>query len=88
RLELDGDRCVGCDACVEACPVDVVRMRDTVTWGEFTGPTRIVYRADRPTGPLGAVARTRPSTDTAVASANDGERGDGDADPPAATDAS
>jgi len=57
RLELDNDRCIGCDACVEACPVDVVRMRDDVTWGEITGPPRIVYRADRPAAPLGAVVR-------------------------------
>ncbi len=57
RLELDNDRCIGCDACVDACPVDVVRMRDDVTWGEYTGPPRIVYRADRPAAPLGAVVR-------------------------------
>jgi ferredoxin len=57
RLELETDRCVGCDACVTACPVDVVRMRDDVTWGEVIGPTQIVYRAERPSGPLGAVAR-------------------------------
>lgn len=57
RLELEADRCVGCDACVEACPVDVVRMRDDVTWGEFGGPPRTLYRADRPAVPLGAVVR-------------------------------
>jgi ferredoxin len=57
RLELDGERCVDCDACVEVCPVDVVRMRDDVAWGEVRGPTRIVFRAERPQEPLGAVAR-------------------------------
>ena len=57
RLELDHDRCIGCDACVDACPVDVVRMRDEVAWGEFGGPIRIVYRAERPASPLGSVAR-------------------------------
>jgi ferredoxin len=61
RLELEADRCVDCDACVVACPVDVVRMRDDVTWAEVVGPTRVVYRAERPSGPLGAVARAAPA---------------------------
>lgn len=73
RLELENDRCIGCDACVDACPVGVVRMRDDVTWGEFSGPTRIVYRADRPAAPLGAVARP---TSPAPASAADGADAD------------
>lgn len=68
RLELDNDRCIGCDACVDACPVAVVRMRDDVTWGEYTGPPRIVYRADRPAAPLGAVVRsTTPAPGPAAA---------------------
>ena len=74
RVELEADRCVGCDACVDACPVDVVRMRDDVQWGEFGGPTRIVYRAERPPAPLGAVPRAH-ETDAAVpgpATADDG----------------
>jgi len=71
RLELDNDRCIGCDACVEACPVDVVRMRDDVTWGEYTGPPKIVYRADRPAAPLGAVARA--SSEPVPGTAPEGE---------------
>jgi len=72
RLELETDRCVDCDACVAACPVHVVRMRDDVTWGEVIGPTQIVYRAERPSGPLGAVTRG-----TAPGGGRDGSDGAG-----------
>lgn len=58
RIELEADRCTGCNACVSACPVDVVRMRDNVRWAEMAGPPQIVYRAQRPSMPLGAVVRT------------------------------
>jgi ferredoxin len=69
RLELENDRCIGCDACVGACPVGVVRMRNDVTWGEYTGPPRIVYRADRPAAPLGSVVRTSAPAPLAGANA-------------------
>jgi ferredoxin len=83
RLELEAERCVDCDACVVACPVDVVRMRDDVTWAELIGPTRIVYRAERPSGPMGAVARGAPTdgpaaggTSTKADAADDRENDD------------
>lgn len=75
RLELEADRCVDCDACVVACPVDVVRMRDDVTWGEVIGPTRVVYRAERPSGPMGAVARGAPGADAGPAAGADANGG-------------
>jgi len=76
RLELENDRCVGCDACVDACPVDVVRMRDDVSWGEFTGPPRIVYRAERPAAPLGAVVRSSEPAAAAGAAAGGAREGE------------
>ena len=76
RLELDNDRCIGCDACVDACPVDVVRMREDVTWGEVTGPPRIVYRADRPAAPLGAVVRASAAPAPGVGVAEEGATDD------------
>jgi ferredoxin len=72
RIELEPDRCIGCDACVAACPVDVVRMRDDVTWGELEGPPQIVYRAQRPSAPLGAVVRSAPGEHAPGATDHDG----------------
>ena len=28
QVEVDGDKCEGCEECVEVCPVDVYEMQD------------------------------------------------------------
>ena len=28
NVTVDGDKCVGCEECVEVCPVDVYEMQD------------------------------------------------------------
>lgn len=56
-LMLDPARCVGCDACVDACPVKVIDMEPTPTWGEVSGGPREVYRRRSDDGPAGSVAR-------------------------------
>src|SRR5690606_34283619 len=45
-LFLDPERCVGCDACVAACPVKVITMDDEVNYGELTGGRQEAYRSD------------------------------------------
>ncbi len=45
-LHLDPERCVGCGACVPACPVKVITMDDDVSYGELTGGRVDAYRSD------------------------------------------
>lgn len=56
-LRLDPERCVGCDACVDACPVKVIEMDDLVTWRELSGGTQTAYQHDPAAGREGSVAR-------------------------------
>ncbi len=43
-LVLDPARCIGCDACVGACPVRAIAMEPTPTWSEASSGPRDVYR--------------------------------------------
>ena len=44
KLTLDIGRCNGCNACVQSCPVDVIRLEETSTWQEITDGTQIVFQ--------------------------------------------
>jgi hypothetical protein len=61
-------------------------MRDDVTWGEVTGPPRIVYRADRPAAPLGAVVRASAAPAPGAGVAEEGATDDVAGDPEPADD--
>jgi len=56
-LLLDPERCVGCDACVSACPVKVVSMDDQVTWAELASGTQEAYRPSPDRRPEGSFHR-------------------------------
>ncbi len=59
-LYLEPERCVDCDACVVACPVDAVQMDDAVRWGELSGGEQIAFARDpqdADAGPTGSIAR-------------------------------
>src|SRR5690606_41727747 len=57
KLLLDPERCLGCDACVPACPVKVVSMADEVTWGEVRAGEQVAYDSERDPGRPGAFHR-------------------------------
>ncbi len=54
---LTPDLCVGCDACVPACPVNVMSMDDDVTWSELSGGEEEAFRAGPDRLGTGALAR-------------------------------
>jgi ferredoxin len=56
-LRLEPERCLDCDACVQACPVKVIHMDDAVTWGELSGGTADAYRSGEDDGPQGSIYR-------------------------------
>ena len=55
-LQLEPERCNGCNACVRSCPVKVITLDDEVSYGELSGGTQAVYR--KAGGSKGAVSRT------------------------------
>lgn len=56
-LKLEPERCMGCNACAESCPVRVITLDDVVTWGELSGGTLEAYHKDPKKGPEGSVSR-------------------------------
>ena len=56
-LELEPHRCLDCDACVRACPVDVITMDDRITWEELSGGKSVAYHRTPESGPSGTVSR-------------------------------
>lgn len=56
-LELEPHRCLDCNACVTACPVNVISMDERVDWGELSAGRQIAYRRATDPGPSGTVSR-------------------------------
>jgi len=42
-LLLEPERCMGCEACVKACPVKVITLDDQVCWEELSGGTVVAH---------------------------------------------
>jgi len=57
-LDLEPDKCNGCNACVTSCPVDVVSMDDNVTYQELTGGVQVAFVKTTPTTEEKTVARS------------------------------
>ena len=56
KLLLEPDHCNGCNACVKACPVKVISLKDEVSWAELSGGKHAVYIKDNQL-PQGGVSR-------------------------------
>lgn len=56
-LRLEPERCLDCGACVNACPVKVIRMEQDVAWSEVSGGSIVAYRDAAGDGPQGSIYR-------------------------------
>ncbi len=56
-LLLEPERCMGCNACVTACPVKVITLDQEIAWGELSGGRQEAYYKDPGATPAGSVAR-------------------------------
>jgi ferredoxin len=56
-LMLEPERCNGCNACVKACPVKVISLDETVSWGELSGGKEEAFYKDPKEPTKGSIAR-------------------------------